>query len=234
MTREAQEFRVTEYFERNLKPKGVRWGGFFYDAETSAKIPFTERANGRVLHAVACPGDHIVVAKLDRPFRSLRDGVVSMEQWADRGVNFHSLDLQVDTSTPMGRFFRTVLLAVAELEREFARERTMETSLARQRQGLPHSRGCPIGWKIIGNGIGRKYRTDEDERKLVDVMATMRDDGYSTDEIALWNYRQKLYSNKRIFPTRGQVRAALNARKLGYPKVTNYKNVNKLARGGTV
>jgi DNA invertase Pin-like site-specific DNA recombinase len=233
MTREAQEFRVTEYYERNLRPHGVRWGGFFYDAATSARVPFSERESGRVVHAVACPGDHIVVAKLDRPFRSLRDGVVSMEQWNDRGVNFHSLDLQVDTSTPMGRFFRTILLAVAELEREFARERTTETALARQRMGLPHSRGCPVGWKIVGSGAGRRYKADEDERTLIDAMAGMKEEGYGNDDIALWGMRQKLYPNKRIFPTRGQVRACLNARRLGYPKVTNYKMVNRMARRGS-
>lgn len=230
MTREAQEFRVVDYYERNLKPKGVAWGGFHYDAATSARVPMSEREKGKVIHLVAQPGDHIVVAKLDRPFRSLRDGVVSMDQWSSRGVFFHSLDLQVDTSTPIGKFFRTVLLAVAELEREFASERTKETALARQRQGLPHSRGCPVGWKIVGEGAARRYKVDAAERELVDAMAAMREDGYSHDDIALWLMRQKIHQTKRIFPTRGQVRAALNARKLDYPKITSYKQVNRMAR----
>jgi DNA invertase Pin-like site-specific DNA recombinase len=229
LTQEVQEFRTREYWERSLKPKGVAWGGFLYDAATSARIPFTEREQGRKIHIVAQPGDHIVVTKLDRPFRSLRDGVVSMDQWSDRGVFFHSLDLQVDTSTPIGKFFRTVLLAVAELEREFAKERTRETVLLRQRQGLPFSRGCAIGWKIVGAAPHRKYRTDEQERELIDQMAGLRASGLSTDDIALWCVRQSGY--KRVFPSRGQVRAALNARKLGYPKVTDYKKINKMAKG---
>lgn len=232
LTQEVQEFRTQEYWERTLKPKGIAWGGFHYDAATSARIPFTEREKGRILHVVAQPGDHIVVTKLDRPFRSLRDGVVSMDQWADRGVFFHSLDLQVDTSTPIGKFFRTVLLAVAELEREFAKERTRETVLLRQRQGLPYSRGCAIGWRIVGEPPHRKYKTDERERELIDQMAELREQGRSTDEIALWCVaRSNDPRYKRIFPTRGQVRAALNARKLGYPKVTDYKQVNKMAKG---
>jgi DNA invertase Pin-like site-specific DNA recombinase len=231
LTREVQEHRTVEYWERNLRDRGVLWGGFFYDAATSARIPFSERESGRQLHAVAIPGDHIVVTKLDRPFRSLRDGVLNMEQWHDRGINFHSMDLQVDTSTPMGRFFRTVILAVAELEREFARERTMETAMLRQKQGVPHSRGCPFGWKIVGVAPHRKYKADEEERTLIDQMASMREGGYSHDDIALWNYRQKLFPNKRIFPTRWQVRAALLARGMGYPKVTSYKKINRMARG---
>lgn len=231
LTREVQEHRTQEYWERNLRDRGVLWGGFFYDAATSARVPFSERESGRQLHAVAMPGDHIVVTKLDRPFRSLRDGVLNMEQWNDRGVNFHSLDLQVDTSTPMGRFFRTVILAVAELEREFARERTMETAMLRQKQGVPHSRGCPFGWRIVGEAPHRKYKPDEGERALIEEMASMREGGYSHDDIALWNYRQTLFPNKRIFPTRWQVRAALLARSMGYPKITNYKTINRMARG---
>lgn len=230
VTREVQEFRCREYYDRNLAPKGVLWGGFFYDAATSARIPFTEREKGRTIHVVAQPGDHIVVAKLDRPFRSLRDGVVSMEQWSDRGVYFHSLDLQVDTSTPIGKFFRTVLLAVAELEREFARERTRETVLLRQRQGVPHSRGCPVGWRIVGQAPFRKYKPDEQERDLVKEMVLKRRNGESHDEIALWCLTQDAFPCKRTFPTRGQVRAAINAHRMGYPKITDYKRINRMAR----
>ena len=230
LTQEAQAYRVYEYYQRSLQPKGVEWGGFYYDPATSAKIPLSERASGRVIHTITQPGDHIVVAKLDRPFRSLRDGLVSIDQWNDRGVHFHSLDLQVDTSTPMGRFFRSILLAVAELEREFAAERTRETRLARQRQGLPHSRGCPIGWKIVGEGPGRKYKPDTVERELCDAMAAMKANGWSKDGIALWTMRQKVHANKRAFPNRWQVQGALNARRLNYPLVTDYKRINRMAR----
>lgn len=232
LTQAAQEFRVHEYWERQLNSKGVVWGGFYYDAATSARVPFSERDGGRIVHAIVQPGDHIVVAKLDRPFRSLRDGLVSIDQWSDRGVHFHSLDLQVDTSTPLGRFFRSILLAVAELEREFAAERGRETRLARQRQGLPHSRGCPIGWKVVGDGAAKRYKVDIAERSLIDAMKAMREDGWSHDDIALWCMRQKVYANKRTFPNRWQVRAALNAAAMNYPKVTDYKRINRMARGG--
>lgn len=234
LTREVQEFRTQDHWERNLRDKGVAWGGFFYDPATSARTPFSERSSGRILHAVAQPGDHIVVTKLDRPFRSLRDGITAMEQWADRGVIFHSLDLQVDTATPLGKFFRTILLAVAELEREFARERTRETVEMRQRQGVPYSRGCPVGWKIVGEAPHRKFRADDDERRLVAEMARLRDTGASYDEIALWTMRDHGFGTKRTFPTRGQVRWAINARRAGYPKISNYKRFNRMVALGQI
>jgi hypothetical protein len=56
LTQEVQEFRTREYWERTLQPKGVAWGGFFYDAATSARIPFGEREQGRKIHTVAQTG----------------------------------------------------------------------------------------------------------------------------------------------------------------------------------
>lgn len=234
LTQEVQAFRTKEYWERTLKAQGVAWGGFMYDAATSARIPFSERPTGRILHAIAQPGDHIVVTKLDRPFRSLRDGVTSMDQWQERKVVFHSLDLQVDTGTAMGRFFRSILLAVAELEREFAKERTQETVTMRQRQGLPYSKGCPVGWRIVGQAPHRRFRVDEAERHLVTEMAKLRSGGATHEELALWSMRQREVECKRTFPTRGQVRWALAAMAAGWPKISNYKKFNKLVASGKI
>lgn len=234
LTQEVQEFKTHDHWQRHLKDKGIEWGGFYYDAATSARIPFSEREKGRILHAIAQPGDHILVTKLDRPFRSLRDGIVSMEQWSDRGVIFHSLDLQVDTSTPLGKFFRTILLAVAELEREFTRERTKETVELRKRNGQPYSNGCPVGWRIVGEAPHRRFRTDEAERALAAEMARLRSDGATYDELALWSMRQQQFPCKRTFPTRGQTRWAVNAARAGFPKISNYKVFNKMVARGEI
>lgn len=234
LTREVQEFKCHDYWQRNLQHKGVQWGGFFYDAATSARTPFSEREQGRLLHAMAAPGDHIVVSKLDRPFRSLRDGIVHMDQWEKRGVIFHSMDLAVDTTTPLGRFFRSILLAVAELEREFARERTSDVIQERRRQGIPHGKACPMGWKIVGSGASRRYRVDEEERAFCNELARLRADGASLEELAYWSFSQKRMPCKRTLPSRDQVLWALNARRAGYPKVVGYKAFNKMVRLGQI
>lgn len=234
LTREVQEFKCHEYWQRNLRDKGIQYGGFFYDAATSARTPFSEREQGRLLHAVARPGDHIVVTKLDRPFRSLRDGISHMEQWESRGVVFHSMDLAVDTTTPLGKFFRTILLAVAELEREFARERTSDVIRERRRQGIPHGSACPMGWRIVGSGKSRRYRVDEEERAFCDELAKRRRAGASLEDLAYWSFRQRDLPVKRTLPTRDQVRWALDARRAGYPMVVGYKAFNRAVRSGEI
>lgn len=231
MTKEAQEAKVLDYCTRILLPQGVGYGGFFYDSARSGGQPMSEREQGRVLHLVAQPGDHIVVSKMDRAFRSLRDGVTSMEQWHDRGVQFHSLDLQIDTTTVVGKFFRNILLAVAELERGFVSERGADVREDRKKRGLPYSRGCPIGWRIIGESPHRQFKTDPAERAVCDHLAGLRSDGWSFADIADWSAKQHLLRSKRRFGTPGQARAAVNARSLGYPLINGYKKINELARG---
>ena len=70
-------------------------------------------------------GDKLVVWRLDRMGRSLRHLVEVNETLAERGARFESLTEKLDTSTPMGEFVFHILAAVAQLERQIIRERTL-------------------------------------------------------------------------------------------------------------
>ena len=149
-------------------------------------------------------------------------------------MSFHSLDLQVDTSTPLGRFFRQILLAVAELEREFARERTAEVVAVKKKAGEPYSKAIPAGWKTVGRRGRKLFRVDPVERQLIDRMQEMRDEGITLERISRWTERQKEIDSKRAFPTRHQVKWALAARLAGYPKICNYKDFNRMVASGEI
>lgn len=69
-------------------------------------------------------GDIVVVWKLDRLARTLKQIIDIIETLDARGVKIRSLTQPVDTSTPWGRLIIHVLAAVAEVERELIRERT--------------------------------------------------------------------------------------------------------------
>jgi DNA invertase Pin-like site-specific DNA recombinase len=70
------------------------------------------------------PGDTIVVWKLDRLSRSLKDVLHIMERIAKAGAGFKSLTESVDTTTPAGRMMMHMVGAFAEFERAMIRERT--------------------------------------------------------------------------------------------------------------
>ena len=71
------------------------------------------------------PGDTLVVWKLDRLGRSLKDLIETLNLLKERGVDFISLTEKIDTSTPGGKLIFHLMGALAEFERDLIRERTL-------------------------------------------------------------------------------------------------------------
>ena len=69
-------------------------------------------------------GDVLVVWKLDRLSRSLRDVLTIMERLGEAGAGFRSLTEAIDTTTPAGRMMMQMVGAFAEFERAMLKERT--------------------------------------------------------------------------------------------------------------
>ena len=83
-------------------------------------------------------GDVIVVWKLDRLGRSLRDLVNLVATFQDEGVEFQSLQDKIDTTTPTGKLAFHLFAALAEFERDIISSRTkagLEAARARGRKG---------------------------------------------------------------------------------------------------
>ncbi|KLU15115.1 MULTISPECIES: recombinase family protein [Xenorhabdus] len=80
-------------------------------------------------------GDTLVVWKLDRLGRSVKNLINLNEKLSNDGIHFQSLTDSIDTSTPMGRFFFYVISALAEMERELIIERTNAGLAAARAQG---------------------------------------------------------------------------------------------------
>ncbi len=68
--------------------------------------------------------DVLVVWKLDRLSRSLRDVLTIMERLTEAKSGFRSLTEAIDTTTPAGRMMMQMVGAFADFERAMLRERT--------------------------------------------------------------------------------------------------------------
>lgn len=65
----------------------------------------------------------VVVFKLDRLSRSLRDGIDLVCSWCDQGIRLVSTSQQIDFNGTVGKMIAAVLLGFAELEQSTRRER---------------------------------------------------------------------------------------------------------------
>ena len=116
-----------------LQRAGVESRNIFKDELSGAttKRPSLLRCLKKVQH-----GDTLIVWKLDRLARSLRDLITIVEDFDRRGVNFRSLTEEISTTTPGGKLTFHIFAALAEFERGIIIERTREGMKAARARGV--------------------------------------------------------------------------------------------------
>lgn len=111
--------------------------------------------------------DVVVMYKLDRISRSLRDFLSLMELFQKHGASCVSVTQSFDTNTSMGRLMMNVLLSFAEFEREVIGERIRD-KLAASRQRGRWTGGTPIlGYDVDRSGASPKLVVNADEAARV-------------------------------------------------------------------
>jgi DNA invertase Pin-like site-specific DNA recombinase len=71
-------------------------------------------------------GDTLIVTKLDRIARSLKQGNDLVSELIERGVRVHILNIGVLDNSPSSKLIRSIFFAFAEFERDMIIERTQE------------------------------------------------------------------------------------------------------------
>ncbi|SEL95569.1 Site-specific DNA recombinase [Sphingomonas palmae] len=108
-------------------------------------------------------GDTLLVTRIDRLARSVRDLETIVEKVRKRGAFLRATEQPVDTSTPAGKAFLQMLGVFAEFETALRRERQLE--------GIAKA-------KTLGVYKGRKPSVD------ADAVRALRDEGIGASEIA--------------------------------------------------
>jgi DNA invertase Pin-like site-specific DNA recombinase len=122
----------------------------------------------------------IVVPKIDRLTRSVRDLIFLIELLDKLGVRLISLHETLDTSTATGRMVITIIGAVAQMEREQIGERT-RAALNHKKQMGERVGTLPYGF---GAGQGPTLERNEQEQAIIDLILKLRSEGQSFRAIA--------------------------------------------------
>ncbi len=125
----------------------------------------------------------VLVFKLDRAFRSVKDMHDTLTAWEVSGVAFRSLREDFNTTTAAGRLILNLLASVAEFELELIRERVIAGMDRARRQG---------------KAIGRPKMAGLIDLELV---KRLRNGGMSWAKIASWHPDVKLPNGRKVKPS---------------------------------
>jgi DNA invertase Pin-like site-specific DNA recombinase len=94
-------------------------------------------------------GDTLVVWKIDRLARSLKQLIETIESFQDRGIGLKSMQDPIDTSSPSGKLVFHIFAALAEFERGVIRERTTAGLRAARERGRVGGRPPALSTKDL-------------------------------------------------------------------------------------
>src|ERR1700730_5471910 len=112
--------------------KKLKCGRIYQEKVSSAKA---DRPELMKLLDNARKGDVVIVWKLDRLARSIRQLLDTMALLSERGVELHSLTENINTTTPSGKLTFHIFAALAEFERDILRQRVDAALKAARRRG---------------------------------------------------------------------------------------------------
>jgi DNA invertase Pin-like site-specific DNA recombinase len=157
--------------------RGWVLAGIEEDAGASGKSTERREALQRALAAVEDGGaKSLVVAKLDRLARSMGDFVALLERSRRNGWALVSLDLGLDTGSPMGEFTAHIIAAVAQLERRLIGQRTREALAVKRAEGVRLGRPGTIEPLLAARIVGLRA----EGLTLEAIAAVLNDEGVPT------------------------------------------------------
>ena len=127
----SQRAEIEHYLRTSgIDPESVTW---YEDQETGTTLarPAFQQLQKDIFTGKV---KTVIVWKLDRLSRRLRDGVNLLADWTERNIRIVVVTQQLDLSGPIGRMIAAVMLGLAEIELESIRQRQKAgIALARQR-----------------------------------------------------------------------------------------------------
>lgn len=125
---------------------------------------------------------HLLVWKIDRISRNLRDFSDMYDELKKYNVTFISKNEQFDTSTAMGEAMLKIILVFAELERKLTAERVFAVMMSRAEKGLWNGATVPLGF--IWDDETKFPKIYKPEAKIVQYIFDLYEKKRSTTKVA--------------------------------------------------
>lgn len=123
----------------------------------------------------------VIVAKLDRLTRSVKDLADLLERFQRRGVSLVSVAESLDTGTAAGRLVLNVMMSVSQWEREAIGERTRD-AMSHKRANGERVGTIPFGYRLGADRI--HLEVEPCEQEALSRVRALRDLGYTLTEVA--------------------------------------------------
>jgi putative DNA-invertase from lambdoid prophage Rac len=170
-----QKSRITGYCQAHGLPAPTE---FFIDPGVSGTVSLQKRDAGGRLLAELRKGDHVIVTRGDRLFRSAKNALEIAELLRNRGVELHLMDMGgAVLNTSASRLLFGVLMMVATMESERISERVASVKEHLRRQGKFCGGALAVGFTKDAYG---NLKMTRDWRKHLAMMHALSDAGKST------------------------------------------------------
>ncbi|WP_460802281.1 recombinase family protein [Microbacterium sp. GXF6406] len=137
--------------------------------------------------------DGLIVAKLDRLSRSVRDFAELLVLARARKWSLVAIDLGVDTGTPTGELVANVMMAVAQFERQVISERTKAAMQAAKRRGVTYGRPSALPKATADRLLALRKR-----HTLAATADLLNAEGYITASGKPWTLNAVVKTQRRI------------------------------------
>ena len=175
---QAQRQRIAAF----CAMKELRLADVYEDAGVSGGKPLASRPSGsRLLNAARRGKVVVVVAKLDRLFRSVADAASVIADFDKKGIELVAIAEGFDMTNPYGRAMAQMASVFAELERAMICERTRSAMGVKRSRGERISGHAPFGWDFSPGG--RLVENDR-EQEIIARIRRLREEGLSYRGIA--------------------------------------------------
>lgn len=132
-----------------------------------------ERLEFEKLRESVRSGDIVIVWKLDRLGRSLKDLVNIIDEFKSKGVEFKSIVDNFDTTSLNGRLFFSIVAALAEYERELIKERTRAGLESARLRGRVGGRKPGLSQEAKNKAVLAKHLYLEEKRPVDEILRTL-------------------------------------------------------------